>query len=248
MFSAITTTKRLASFVDYLSALVDEARIQLTPEGLVATAVDSANVAMVDVRLDASTFESYEADGGRIALNLGRLDDMLSVADNDSLVHLDLNEDTRTLDVRAGRLDYRFALIDPDAVRQEPDFPDIDGTELVADSDDLTMIVKAAKSVNEADRVRLGYRLDEEEFIAIAEGDTDRMHYEIPRDDLVAVSTAADVRSLFSLDYLADVVSPIPSETDVRLTVGDEYPVKLKFHDEDGAHDVQYLVSPRVSS
>src|SRR5699024_11388496 len=54
---------------------------------------DPANVGMVDLTLSADAFESYEADGGVIGVDLSRLQDIASMAGNDDLVHLELDEE-----------------------------------------------------------------------------------------------------------------------------------------------------------
>jgi len=120
-FSAIVPVETLQDAIEPVSALVDECKIRLNDDGgLSIRAVDPANVGMVDMSLAKSAFESYEADGGVIGVNLDRFEDVLSMGDSGDLVSLDLNEQTRKLDIHISGLSYTLALIGPDSIRQGP--------------------------------------------------------------------------------------------------------------------------------
>ena len=82
-FSALASVDTLQDTLDPVSALVDECKIRLNEDGLSIRAVDPANVGMVDMSLAKSAFESYEADGGVIGVNLDRFEDVLSMGDSD---------------------------------------------------------------------------------------------------------------------------------------------------------------------
>ena len=245
-FTAICTTETLTDYLDYIDALVDETRVNLTPDGLTSTVVDPANVAMVDITLDAEAFESYEADGGMIAFNIGRLQDMLSVADKGDLVHLDLDDQTRKLEVRAGAVDYSLALLDPDTVRDEPEMPTIDDTEFVVEGRTILLADTAAGNLADNKRITFGYDALDEVFTVDAQGDTDDMDIAIDRDDLVAVRQAeAGGRTMLSLDYVDAVCKPLPKDVDVTVSLAEDMPLILAFEDEQCA--VRYMLAPRIA-
>ena len=100
MFKAIVSADTLTDALDSVSVLVDECKIRLNSEELSIRAVDPANVGMVDLSLDAAAFESYEADGGVIGVNLGRLEDIAGMANSGDLIQLELNEETRKLHIQ----------------------------------------------------------------------------------------------------------------------------------------------------
>jgi proliferating cell nuclear antigen len=86
-------------------------------------------------------------------------------------------------------------------------------------------------------------------LVITAEGDTDDVREEIPADALDASSdmpTDVEVRSLFSLDYLNEMKSPIPSGETVELRLGHEMP--LKMHWGDGSMSVTNMLAPRIDS
>jgi proliferating cell nuclear antigen len=247
MFSAIVDADVLSETLGSVSVLVDECKIHCDEGGLEIRAVDPANVGMVDLRLEASAFESYEADGGLIGVDLARLEDIVGMADAGQLVDLELDTETRKLHIRIDGLEYTLALIDPDSIRGEPDIPDLDlPAEFVIEGRDIDRAVTAADMVS--DHVALGVHADDGGFYVDAEGDTDDVHLELGPDDLIAMEADGDAHSLFSLDYLQDMNRAIPSDAEVTVRLGEEFPVRMNFAIAEGLGDVTYLLAPRIQS
>jgi proliferating cell nuclear antigen len=168
------------------------------------------------------------------------------MADSGQLVQLELDEETRKLNVKIEGLEGTLALIDPDSIRQEPDLPDLDlPAEVVIEGKDIARAVKAADMVS--DHIALGVDASEEIFYVDAEGDTDDVHLELTTDDLIAL-TPGDARSLFSLDYLKDMNKAIPKDAEVTMELGEEFPVKMHFDLAEGNGSVTYMLAPRIQS
>ncbi|MGM0399206.1 MAG: DNA polymerase sliding clamp [Halobacteriota archaeon] len=246
MFKAIVSADTLRTTLDSVSVLVDECKIHLNEAGLAIRAVDPANVGMVDLELDATAFESYEADGGLIGVNLTRLEDIAGMADAGQLVQLELDEETRKLHIKIDGLEYTLALIDPDSIRQEPDLPDLDlPARIVIEGRDIDRAVRAADMVS--DHIALGVDASEELFYVDAEGDTDDVHLELGREDLIDLESG-DAHSLFSLDYLKDMNKAIPKDGEVAVDLGEEFPVKMHFEIAEGLGQVTFMLAPRIQS
>jgi len=246
MFKAIVGASTLQDALDSVSVLVDECKIRLNEDELSIRAVDPANVGMVDLSLAAAAFESYEADGGVIGVNLSKLEDFVGMASGDELVELELDEETRKLSIRMDGLSSTLALIDPDSIRQEPDIPDLDlSSEIVLEGAQLDRGIKAADMVS--DHVRLRVDPDEEAFHIQAEGDTDDVDFQLDVDDLIAL-TAGTADSLFSLDYLKDMNKAIPKSAEVTIELGEEFPVKIHYAVAEGQGNVTYMLAPRIQS
>ncbi len=246
MFKAIVSASTLRDALDSVSVLVDECKIRLNEDELAIRAVDPANVGMVDLSLDAAAFESYESDGGIIGVNLGRLEDIAGMANSGDLVHLELDEETRKLHIQIDGLSYTLALIDPDSIRQEPDIPDLDlPASIVVEGAQLARGIKAADMVSD----HIALRVDEEAetFHIEAEGDTDDVDLELGTDDLIDLQ-AGPANSLFSLDYLKDMNKAIPSDAEVTVELGEEFPVKLHYQFAEGQGQVTYMLAPRIQS
>jgi proliferating cell nuclear antigen len=246
MFNAIATKSELESFTDPISQLVEECKVNLNENGLHVRAVDPANVAMVESNAQAGGFESYEADGGLIGLNVNRFEDVIGMANSGDLVYLELDEETRKLTIQIEGMEFTLALIDPDTIRAEPDIPDLDLTsEIVLEGRHISRGIKAADMVS--DHITLAVDEKEELFEIEAEGDTDDVHIGLDRDDLIDLQVGP-ARSLFSLDYLQDMNKAIDAGDEVTVELGEELPTKLSFTTEEGNVDVQYMLSPRIKS
>jgi len=245
-FSAIIDEDYLNQTIDTISVLVDECRIHLNELGFRLAAVDPANVAMDETNVTEDAFESYQADGGVLGVNLGKLEDVVSMADKGDLIHLALDPETRKLHIKIGGLEYTLALIDPDSIRTEPDIPDLDlPAEVVLEGADIDRAIRAADMVS--DHITFEVDADEEVFRVHAEGDTDDVDLELERDDLIGL-TAAPAHSIFSLDYLKDLNKAIPKDAEVTLQLGEEFPVMLNYEYADGTGSVTQMVAPRIQS
>ena len=246
MFKAIVGASTFQDALDSVSVLVDECKIRLNEEELSIRAVDPANVGMVDLTLEAAAFESYDADGGVIGVNLARLEDIAGMANSGDLIHLELDEETRKLHIEVDGLSYTLALIDPDSIRQEPDIPDLDlASEIVVEGAQLDRGIKAADMVS--DHIRLRVDEADEAFFIEAEGDTDDVNLKLDREDLIALSAGA-ADSLFSLDYLKDMNKAIPADAEVTVELGEEFPVKLHYGFAEGLGNVTFMLAPRIQS
>ncbi|MFH5799570.1 DNA polymerase sliding clamp [Haladaptatus sp. CMAA 1911] len=246
MFKAIVSADTLRTTIDSVGVLVDESKIHLEEDGLTIKAVDPANVGMVDLQLDAEAFESYEADGGVLGVNLDRLESIAGMASSDQLIEMALDEETRKLHIKIDGLEYTLALIDPDSIRQEPDIPDLDlSATIVVEGSDINRAVKAADMVS--DHIALGVNEDDEVFYVEAEGDTDNVDLKLDRDDLIDLTTGP-AHSLFSLDYLKDMDKAIPKDSEVSIDLGEEFPLKLHFEIAEGKGQVTYMLAPRIQS
>ena len=117
--------------------------------------------------------------------------------------------------------------------------------EVVIEGRDIDRAVTAADMVS--DHIALGVDADEEYFYVDAEGDTDDVHLELTRADLIDL-VAGPAHSLFSLDYLKDMNKAIPKDAEVTMELGEEFPVKMHFDIAEGKGSVTYLLAPRIQS
>jgi len=230
-----------------VEALVDECKIHVEESGMEIAAVDPANVAMVELDLDASAFAAYDADGGVLGVNLERLLDVVLLADSDDMISFELDEETRKINVSAASLEYTLALIDPESIRQEPELPDLDlPATYVFEAGAFDRAVRAADLCS--DHISI-VGADDETLKFAAEGDTDDVEVTVEGADLLSGRHGADrVASLFSLDYLQDMTAPLDTETECSLRVGDEFPMRLRYSLADGDVSVENMLAPRIQS
>lgn len=244
---AIIQQDTLTTYFETAYSLVDETRVHLTAEGFHISAVDPANVAMLEADLAAEAFESYEFDGGTIGVNIERLLDLCGVGDSGDLVYLELDESTRKLELEIGGFEATMALIDPDAIRNERDLPDLDlPARVVCEGEWLDKAVDAADLVS--DHISFGADPDAKEFWMTAQGDTDDVRWALGDDELIDAAVDGPADSIFSLDYLDEMTGPMPDDANVTVRLGEEFPIRLWYDLPDGVGEVEMMCAPRVQS
>jgi proliferating cell nuclear antigen len=244
MFKATIDADILKSSIETLSVLVDEARFRISTEGLSVRAVDPANVAMVSFELTASAFDDFAADDCEIGMDLTKINDILGVAEKNEKATLELDELSQRMSIHIGGFSYTLSLLDPSTIRAEPRIPQLElPAEVVLNGKELQKAVKAAEKIS--DHMSLG--VDEDIFYMEAEGDTDKVRLEMPREQLIDLKSG-EARSLFSLDYLSDIVKPASKSNEVTLELGRDYPIRISFTIAEGAGKISYLLAPRIES
>jgi proliferating cell nuclear antigen len=245
-FSAVIEASTLRKAIKAVSVLVDECKVQINDRNARIRAVDPANVGMVDLRMHAAAFESYTGSGETLGLDLERFEEIIKMADSGELVSIELDPKMRTLNISFNGLDFTIALIEPEAIREEPDLPDLElPASVTLEGSDLSRANTAADMVS--DHVTLRVDEEAETFIVKAEGDTDDVHLELDEDDLAEI-TAADATSMFSLEYMQSIAKPVPANTAATVLLGDEFPVVLEYELADGTIKVENFVAPRIQS
>lgn len=88
-------------------------------------------------------------------------------------------------------------------------------------------------------------------FELSCEGDTDSASLIISKDKISSMELPdgeGTFRSLFPLDYFANLVKAIPTGTMVGIELDSDYPIKMNFELADGNGKVNYLLAPRIES
>jgi len=238
----------LSDAIAALRTIVDESKLRFNDTGLQSRAVDPANVAMVDVDVPDAAFKRLNVgdDETTLGVNLETFSDVLSMAESDDDLVARLNAETKKLELSFPNtgLEYTCALIDPDAIRQEPDIPDLDlGGEFVVPGRAIDRGLSAADLVS--DHIRFEGVADDTLRLS-ADGDTDTVDLVID-DTLIDGELTSDdqTESLFSLEYLTDITRPIGSDSAVTVDLGSEMPVKMHFGMGDDI-DVEAMIAPRI--
>lgn len=235
------------TYLDALESLAVEARVHFNEDGLTCNVVDPANVAMYyPATLDKRAFESYDAPGSVTAgVALQRLTDKLNPADSDQLVNLEIDMETRMLTVDFGRAHQETRLIDPESIRKEPNPDEIDlPNSVTVSGEDIDEAVKIVDLVS--DHVYLSGDPDDAPLTVSGQGDTDSSEVTFKPADCIDFATVGAVESVFSLDYLKEIVRPIPKDAEVTLEYGDEWPLRLTWAGVDGQLDVKAMLAPRI--
>lgn len=240
---------KLQQFVDVVTSLVDECKLHISDEGFTARYVDPANVAStVPLRLHESGFDHLDAPGSAtVGINAGRLDDLIDNAKSGDLIQLRLDMETRTLLVDYREIHHAMGLIDPDSVREEPEIPDLDLPNTVGISGEA--FEEAAKVIDlTTDHIEIQTTPTKDAFEFVGEGDIDDSRYTVEGETLLMNGIREETSTLLSLDYVKDMVKPMPDDAEIQISYGEDFPAIFEWEACDGAISVTQLLAPRIQS
>ncbi|MBW3581920.1 MAG: proliferating cell nuclear antigen (pcna) [Euryarchaeota archaeon] len=244
MFRATVKADVLKHIVEATSTLVDEAKIHITTDGVSLKAVDPAHVAMVDLSLGAKAFESYEAGDLELGLDLEKFKDVLKLAGSADTVKMEYHKDSHRLVMRMGNLVRRVGLVDT-AGMPDPKVPNLNlPNKVVVSAEELHRAIKGSESLSD----HVTVIADPEFFEISAESDLDALNLRLPKEELIELEAAERTKSMFSLDYLSNMIKAVRSGGALTMHLGSDYPVKMEFDLADGNGHCVYLLAPRIET
>ncbi len=244
MFHAKIKSETLKSIVDVVSTLVDEAKFNISAEGFELKAVDPAHVAMVDLKVEKAAFDEFAAEETELGIDLDKIKEVLRLSRAGDLLEMEQDEDRNRLIIHVGNITRRMNLVDTTGM-SDPKVPNLTlPAKITVTSDELQRGIRAAESVSD----HIALTASPEGFEMFSEGDTDSVSLKLPKDLLISLESKEKVRSLFPLDYFSNMVRSIPSGSEVSISIGSDYPVKLEFSIADSKGHVNYLLAPRIES
>lgn len=249
VFEGIIDAGTLSQFIDVFTPLVSEAKLHFSETGVRGAVPDPANVAMINpAMLEAAAFESLTVPGQVVlGVNLETLSERLKPAEDDDLVYFEVDMKERRLHMEFRNIKQSVAMIDPDAMRNEPDNPDLDLPNTVtltgAQLDEAKTVVDQV-----SDHLFVEGRPDDREVEIRGEGDIDDSVLVYGDEETVDADVAQPAESIFSLDYFKEFVKPMPSDAEVTITFGDEFPMTMEWAVCGGDVQVQQMLAPRIQS
>jgi len=250
------------------AALVDECKLAADAEGIHIRAVDQANIAMIDLTIHAAAFDEFAVSGGDeflAGIDLSTLRSTLRKArkgrTTDDAVALDVDA-VRTIveierDYDHSRIEFADEVLslDPDAVRQRPELPDL-GLPCSA-TVDVQALADAVDHIDiHGDHMALA-RDGNDLVVSGGSNDDSPAEYAAAvrfQDALIGDSgDDPDVLSMFTLDYLKDISGALDTALLETVTVefGDESPARFLFErtaNETTLYAGEIMVAPRLSN
>ncbi len=244
MFQAKIRSDALKGIVNIISTLVDEAKLNVSSEGISLKAVDPAHVAMVELDVKKEAFESFIADETSIGLDLDKVKEVLRLTSSGDGVEMEQDEERGRLVMKVGNITRRMNMVDTSSM-SDPKVPQLSLPVSVEVS-----IVEVQKGIRAAESVsdHIALTADQDGFELSCEGDTDFVDLRLERAQLQSLEVEEKARSLFPLDYFSNLVKAIPSDTMVQIELGNDFPMKMNFDLADGNISVGYLLAPRIES
>ncbi len=249
MFKAkLFEPKILRSSMEAISNLIDEACLIATQEGLQMRAMDPAHVALVDFSLKQEVFEEYTIKESTVPLHIGldltRFCTILKRGKSDS-IYLELPEGSSTLKIKFVNSSTRtFSMPLIEISEEELKVPSLDFPAMVEiEPKALDDAIKDAEIVSD----HVIFSMDDENFYISARGELGDVEIKINKKDAISFDISGEkVKSMFSIEYLKDMIKASDIASTVKIYLGNNIPVKLEF--VAGGVELSFLLAPRIES
>ena len=244
IFQVEVKSEILKEVLSVVSTLVDEAKFNIGEDGLSLRAVDPAHVAMIDLTLKSAAFENYKATESELGIDITKMLDVLKLAKPTDVITINHDEEKNKLILKIANITRSMSLVDTTGM-VEPKVPNLSlPVKVVVSTQELSQGIKASESVS--DHISLSATADG--FELASEGDTDAVNLKLPKDLLDELKCKENVKSLFSLDYFANMVKSALGSQAITMNLGTDFPVKIEFPIANDNGQVNYLLAPRIES
>lgn len=239
--------KDVQGFNDLISAstkLLTEANIAITPSGVELISMDAANVAMVVFKMSAVEFKDYAVSEGEVfGVNLKNFKQVLSRGGKDSETTITFDEKVIVSFSGKAKKEFTLPLLDLDTGRSPKKMPNLNfAVEVTIDDAELRDVVADASLASES----CVFEVQNGRFVVSGSGDLNKVVSETNG----VVSYAGDVktsRNTYSIEYLNNMLGSRISKT-VKLGLGNDYPVKLTYTNQNATLILTYILAPRISN
>jgi proliferating cell nuclear antigen len=246
MLKATLNADTFRETIDAISALVTECRLHIGEGEIWTRAVDTANVAMINLTLQKSAFSSFEGNPGEIGIDIAKMKNIFTMMGKAADVSLEHPEGANKIEVTFEGYHYSVTLLDSNTIKKDPNTPNIQlpGQVKISGSE-LYNVIKSAAIVS--DKIWFIIDQDAKIFALYAEGDSDNIRREFSPAELIDCNWQ-QAKSLFSIDYLKDMGKVMSHASSVSIDLGSDHPVKFSFDIAGGEGHVEFLLAPRIEA
>ncbi len=230
--------KIFTDLVSIISELVTEVRLKVTKEGVMLTAIDPANVAMVYFRMPADLFAQFELQKDEIlGVNLENLKAVLRRCKPGSALTIAREDNTLKIGIHDRiKRDFTLALLDIDA--EDKEMPTWEFKSVIKmDSEAFAEVVEDCLIVADA----CTFFAEPAKFTVEAHG-LNSARAEFSADEVEIYSDSAKAR--FSLEYLNKFVKGSKISNRVTLSFSEDHPMRIDF--PTGNVMLSFVLAPRI--
>lgn len=241
-FKVIIQAGILKDTFDAIGAIVKECKLKIYSDEIVVLAVDLANVAMVKTTLHKSAFSEYTADEQEIGIDVAKLMTILTTPTKTDFITIELEQNRIKLSFNG--YEYAMALLDLNTIRKEPKEPTLTlPGKVQVPSNDLNTAIKAMANV--ADKALISIR-NESVFVE-ADDDINKVIKEFSGIEVTFISNV-ESQSIFSIDYLKNMLRIASKAETLKLNLGDDMPLIIIFELHQTNLEITYLLAPRIEN
>jgi len=245
MFKATIKVKKLKKFIDAISVVSTDITLKITKNGIYCKSVSPDRIAAVIACLPKTVFDYYNTTEPEktISIDSVKLKRTIDTADDNSNIKLNIDDNANRLDINVNNLHYTILLTSLPQYRKCPKLNDLKFTALVfIKGIKFKRIVKAAYNICDIIRFEI-----KNNTLHIESDDNDlRLTANITKDQLTEIYHSDNVKSVFTMMYLIDMIKPVKSSDKVMLEFANDYPMKITFSVSGGNNNISYIIAPTV--
>ena len=247
MLRVTANTQLMREIVDLLMVLTSEAKMSWGEKGLTVNVVDGSHVALLSATISDACFETYEVEPVEIGLELGKLQELLTLAGPGDLVEIDYDDAVGAINVRVGEVHRILRGLDTGSM-QDPKLPVLDfDCSAAIGAEKLSRALRAAKFVGEL----VDLSLDSKEMrvsVTVEAGEGVNVSFE--SGELSELVCPSPTHGSYSLQFLDPLTRKLASglTQDIRVQFQDKYPLRLDWNSNDGGASWTYFLAPRVTN
>lgn len=248
MFLAKTATSSEWKIVSsIISALVEEATFEVTPEGINFRAMDPSHVALVDLSWPNLAFEKYECDSS-FTFSI-KMDDFVKIikrADSKESIEI-VSSDNENLIIRIlNNYNREFYLHLIESTYSSTPLPK------------LSFNMKAILSKKAFERMLNDISIVSDHLIIITnndkiifqgKGDIGSGSFTLERtnQDIIELEVKEESKAIYNIDYLLNIIKSSSSASDIIiLEYSNKMPLRLELNFSDLGGKIHFYLAPRI--
>lgn len=246
MFKAtIADANLLKESISTVGELIDEGIFKVNKNGIFLTAADRAMVAVVDLKLPATLFNDFSVDNEEnIGINITNFVNILKRLKSGDILELELKDNKLHVTMKnTSSRKFVLPLIDISSEQVPP----IDQLEFKAKIKMKSNVLK--NGIEDADIVSdsVVFTSGVDAFGLKADGDISTSEFLLKKGDksLLELSSSAEVKSRYPLEYLKKMFKASKISDDVKIQWSKDYPMKIDFINVD-KFSLSFVLAPRV--
>jgi len=242
---AITFGSILKPIISAVSGVgIDEVALEVSERGIFFRELDPAHVMLVDLQMRSEGFEEYDAIGDMIlCVDIDYFNSILQRAKKKDVITLSAEAEDTALEVTIENSIYtkNFSLplldFDPSRIK----IPHLD---YLAKVEIPPKLLKEAVSDVERVSDHVALSCDDDTFYMRAEQDSRKVEIRIKRENTISFDVAEPCKSLFSVDWLKQILKAADFGDTLEIWLGNDIPVNLSFLK--GDFRACFLLAPRI--
>lgn len=241
----IEKAEQFKKCVDAIAVLIDEAHFVLENDTLTLKATDPSQISMIDFTMGKKAFKKFDVkEKMKLGTDISYLKQILSRTKSGDELEIKLDDKNNSLSLLfKGKSSRKFVMPLLDITSNEIPNPKIEfDAELTLKASVIQDALKDASLIST--HVSLG--ADSKSFFVKANSSKGTVYNETLKNDetLKELNIKQESHSMFPLEYLSDMLKAASSDSDVKLFIKTNAPVKISY--AIGEAEITYFLAPRI--